>query len=274
MKRGFADTPDGQIHYRTEGVGEAILLLHASPNSSVEFNKVVPILARKYRAIAVDRIGYGDSDKPPHQYEMSDYARVVVDFLDALGISKASLVGWHTGAGEAGEVAASYPERVDKLVLTSYPLYTQEMIEERRKGLVPHISRIMPLQLKEDGSHLNTAWDWVSELRGPNASLEDIHEHTIAILEGGPRNAEAPLALWRYVERGDAQKRLTLIKCPTLVLMFPRSKFYFQREVIKKLIPRSKIVVIGKDVTTPHVPSLAAEEFAQAIMDFVANPGL
>ncbi len=274
MKRGFVDTPDGQIHYISDGSGEPIVCLHMTPISSWEFTLVLPILAKKYRAIAMDTLGYGDSDKPPRRYEMSDYARSVVDFLDALGINKTSLVGWHTGAGIAGEVAASYPERVDKLVLSGYPLYTQEMLEARKKEPPANIRVIEPLNLKEDGAHMIAAWNQARKYLGTEASVEDVHAMTVAILQSGPRNAEAHLALWHYGDQGGAEKRLALIKCPTLVLTTPKDVFYFHIEAVKNPIPRNKVTVIGKDAPTSYLPAVAAAEYTKAIMDFMENPGV
>ena len=49
MKRAYADIPEGQIHYRYEGKGEPILLLHAAVGSSDEFKKVIPFLSKTYR---------------------------------------------------------------------------------------------------------------------------------------------------------------------------------------------------------------------------------
>jgi len=46
MKRGYADTPEGQVHYRTEGNGETLLLLHKAGLSSDEFTEMLPFLGK------------------------------------------------------------------------------------------------------------------------------------------------------------------------------------------------------------------------------------
>jgi len=46
MKRAYADIPEGQIHYRIEGKGEPVLLLHAGVTSSLEYIKVIPFLSK------------------------------------------------------------------------------------------------------------------------------------------------------------------------------------------------------------------------------------
>lgn len=59
MKRAYADIPEGQIHYRIEGSGEPILLLHMAVSSSDEFSRAMHFLSKKYQAIAMDFLGAG-----------------------------------------------------------------------------------------------------------------------------------------------------------------------------------------------------------------------
>jgi pimeloyl-ACP methyl ester carboxylesterase len=69
--------------------------------------------------ITVDLLGHGTSDRPtdPKQYSMSDFARQVVDLLDAVGADKAVIGGTSLGANVSLEVADQYPERVQGLLL-------------------------------------------------------------------------------------------------------------------------------------------------------------
>jgi Predicted hydrolases or acyltransferases (alpha/beta hydrolase superfamily) len=92
IKKAFLDTEDGQIFYRIGGEGEPLVLLHMSPRSSDEFKELMAILAPKYRVIAMDLMGLGDSDKPPREYSISDYAKTVILLLDELGIK--NVVFW------------------------------------------------------------------------------------------------------------------------------------------------------------------------------------
>ena len=62
-----ADVPEGQVHYPAEGTGEPVLLLHMALSSSDEFTRVIPFLSKAYRAIAMDFLGYGDSDEAPRE---------------------------------------------------------------------------------------------------------------------------------------------------------------------------------------------------------------
>ena len=104
--RGYVNLPDGQIHYQSEGAGEAVILLHASPASSNDYRNVIPVLAKTHRVVAMDTPGFGRSDAPPRRYEMPDYAECVVSVMKALGITRANLVGHRTGSNIAICVAA------------------------------------------------------------------------------------------------------------------------------------------------------------------------
>ena len=121
MHRRFLDTSDGQIHYVTAGVGRPVLLLHQTPRSWDEYRDVIPILAKERRVIAMDTIGYGESYKPPGRSDIEDYARGAAALLDGLGVASTAVVGHHTGAVIAMELAASLPDRVERLVLSSCP---------------------------------------------------------------------------------------------------------------------------------------------------------
>lgn len=129
--RGYVDSPEGQIHYWSEGSGETVVLFHQSPTSSAEYADVVPILAGHYRVVAWDMPGRGNSYDPSAAYEIEDFARAMVVLLDGLAIERASLVGHHDGAIMAVEVAAMDPGRVDSIVLNGCAAWP-ERFEARR----------------------------------------------------------------------------------------------------------------------------------------------
>ena len=64
IKQAFVDLPQGQIHYRHAGDGPPLLLLHPTSFSSEAYLEIMPILAARFRVIAMDRFGHGGSDPP------------------------------------------------------------------------------------------------------------------------------------------------------------------------------------------------------------------
>lgn len=117
MKRGFADTAEGQIHYTQAGAGPALVLLHPSPQSSRVFWRLMPVLAERYRVVAFDTLGFGRSDPLPDGITMKRLGASVGEAMGALGIGRAHLFGFHTGNKIAAALAAEAPDRVARLVL-------------------------------------------------------------------------------------------------------------------------------------------------------------
>jgi len=259
MKRAYIDLPEGQIHYCYDGRGKPLLLLHQTPLSSDEYSLVMPILAKEYRVIALDTPGYGNSDKAPRKYQMEDYARSVISFLDALNIDNTSIVGHHTGAAIAVEVAVTQPERVDKLILSGCPYYEDEM----REALL-HDERFQPMVVKGNGSHLLNIWQTIMSV-SPESKPEVWNKVVANYLRAGVDAEDGHHAAFRY----KTQNRLPQIKSPTLLLSGDKDVFYKRLELIASMISQSEVKVIkgGGALLGYEMPS----DFAEAILDFLAN---
>lgn len=264
MERHFLETPFGQIHYVLEGAGDPVILLHQSPFSLDEYAEIIPALSQKYRVIAMDTPGYGQSDKPPRQPSIEDYAAIVVMLMDKLSIRKATLVGHHTGAFIAGEVGAAYPERVDKLVLSGI-IHTDE--EMRKSGLELFEN---PWEIEADGSHIINQWNYFKE-HDPSLTPDVLNKMVTDWLSSG-----TPYSTWGYIAVFSylAEKRLPLIQCPTLLLFgsddlitwdFPK-----EHELkVEKAIERSRTVHI--EGGTYAVAEMMPEKFTQPILEFLKN---
>ena len=157
VKQAFVDLPEGQIHYLTAGEGPNLVLLHLTTSSSDSFSDIIPILATKYRVIAMDRWGHGGSDEPPDNVDLANLVNTFVQFMDALDIDRAFILGQHTGSYEAIEFAIAQPERVEKLILVGVPDWDDE---DRQRRVEAELTRPeYGLELKMDGSHLKLQWD-------------------------------------------------------------------------------------------------------------------
>lgn len=85
---------DGQrLHYVDEGQGEPILMLHGNPTWSYLYRHQIAELRRDYRCIALDHLGFGYSDKPPHgDYSMRAHMLRLQSFTSKLGLKNLTLV--------------------------------------------------------------------------------------------------------------------------------------------------------------------------------------
>ena len=141
MLRAFADLPGRQVHYRHAGSGGVpVLLLHGSPGSARQLDRLGDLLSPGRRIIAPDRPGNGDSPALPlAQPEIADYARADVDFLDALDIPLVDVYGSHTGANVAAELAIAAPTRVRRIILDGIGLFSREQVEDYLQHYTPRM---------------------------------------------------------------------------------------------------------------------------------------
>jgi len=118
------------VFYREAGPADApvLLLLHGFPTSSHMFRNLIPLLADRYRVIAPDYPGYGQSDAPKHtefEYTFAHLADIVDQFTVALGASKYSLYVMDYGAPIGYRLALAHPERVQALIVQNGNAYTE-----------------------------------------------------------------------------------------------------------------------------------------------------
>ena len=144
---------DRQVHYRRAGGGPSLVLLHQSPQSSLEYVALMKDWARRFTVIAPDTPGYGASDPAEgDNLTMADFADCVAEFIRALGISKTGLYGFHTGAAMAVETAVRHPDLVTAVAVNGYGAFDDE---EQAELLANYLPAFLPAW---DGSHL--AWLW------------------------------------------------------------------------------------------------------------------
>jgi len=96
-----------------------VLLIHGMAGSSDTWRAVIPRLAKKYRVVAPDLLGHGQSDKPRGDYSLGAFAVWLRDLLDELGVARATVVGQSLGGGVAMQFVYQHPDYCQRLVLIS-----------------------------------------------------------------------------------------------------------------------------------------------------------
>lgn len=156
IARDMVVVADGRhVHYRVAGQGMPVVLLHQSPLSSADFLELIGELAGDYLVIAPDTPGNGLSDPlplPDETARMSDYADALAMFLDALGLDRVALYGFHTGALCALEFALRHPGRVITAVANGYV----DLPAGLRADLLAHY--FAPVEPDWAGGHLHWWW--------------------------------------------------------------------------------------------------------------------
>ena len=258
MKKRYVDVPEGQIHYREEGRGEVIVLLHMASSSGNEFSCVIPYLSPKYRAIAIDLFGYGGSDKPPREYSIEDHAQTVLRVMDSLKIKRATFAGGHTGAVIGLEMAVTNPERVENLIMFGLPLFTTQADFETLRSN----PAFRPVKLRSDGSHL---MEWWRRSARYGDSIEVVDGRALDFHKAGVRGEELHHATFAYMPK--IRAKLPLVKMPTLLIAAEKDHHGIVQIDVHKLIPGSKLINIKN---APVLMSRAMpKEYAEAILDFM-----
>jgi pimeloyl-ACP methyl ester carboxylesterase len=106
-----------KLHYIEGGSGPPVVLLHGLGGDGSRWAPNITELSKDFHVFALDQIGFGQSDKPLANYHTGMLAEFLVDFLGAVNVPKASLVGNSMGASVALYTAVHYPDRVDRIVL-------------------------------------------------------------------------------------------------------------------------------------------------------------
>jgi len=116
---------------------------------------IIPKLAAKHREIALDLLNYGQSEKPRNaDVSINAQSRMIIQFMDALGMRRADMVGHDIGGGVAQLIAVNYPEKVRKLVLIDSVCFDSWPIPEFEALQKPEAESAMSLE------------DFVSMMRG------------------------------------------------------------------------------------------------------------
>ena len=291
VKRGYANLKRSgtQMYYETMGSGDPVIFVHQCWWNNFEFEGVIPMVAKQYTVYSPDSLGFGFSPAAPNWFEFTDFTDSFIDFMDDLGIEKASFVGQHSGSLIMADLAARYPERVDKLIFGGLAIYEDSLRKAKaaRRDMIggnkmPYTKSLRPgdliglesglLQRKEDGSHFVEYWnEQYSE--NPDSKFEYIQRAAIANLlhydKGGRDMINALLTF-------DLERVLPKLKQPSLQLVGDRDcvkppLFKTIKEAADQLgseINKIKIVEGGGIMLYLDYPF----ECAEAILSFLADP--
>ena len=108
---------DIHLYYEMQGEGYPLLLIRGLGSNADHWYCQIQEFSSRYCVVSFDNRGIGRSEKPDGPFSISTMARDTVGLMDAIGISKAHILGISMGGMVAQEVALRYPHRVNGLVL-------------------------------------------------------------------------------------------------------------------------------------------------------------
>lgn len=121
------------IHYEVLGRGRPVILLHGWVGSWRYWVPTMQNLQLKYRVYAIDLHGFGDTSKNDQKYHLSNQVQLLKDFMDAMAIPKAALIGHGLGAWVAIEFCRAHAEQIPRLMLITPPLFQTPGLDNRHR---------------------------------------------------------------------------------------------------------------------------------------------
>jgi len=224
--------------------GEPVLFLHGNLETSEVWYGWVPRMAQRFRLYRPDLPGFGLSKVPSNfEWSLANYTKTAADFLDAVGVGSAHIVGAKTGGAIAMQFAATYPQRTRTLVVASGPFSSVDPKTENSSQQV----RLGSAATKQEMAYFDKLRDATSPetRRGIGTIISTIHLDSL----------------------------LPKITAPTLIITSDRSALQSVETVLRyqPKIPNSRLLVLTSDAY--HVAVANADECVTNVLAFMQDTG-
>ena len=235
LRRGYVDTARGQMHYRRQGTGAPVLMLQILPFSAAMFEPLMEVMSKSgFDCLALDLMGYGQSDKRLAPWSVEDHAQSLDQALMALSFKPECVVSGHFTGMVACEFALRHPDRLGKLVLDGVPLWAREIADQRLANLP--VSPIWGFE----GEEIKALWASASGLMrkfDPALELDDRTTPLAAAAFFGFANTVLSPGSTEAIFRYDMAAKLPGLSLPTLVIASPTDSLRDRHEQAMALIP-------------------------------------
>lgn len=248
--------------YEDTGEGVSLVLVHGHPFDRSMWREQTAAFGSKYRIIAPDLRGYGESEAVADKTMLEEFARDIAALLDELKVDNLVLCGLSMGGQILFEFYRLFPQRVRALVLAD--TFAQLDDAERKQARYDTAERLL-----REGMH-DYAEEVLPKMIAP-ATIEKqpaVAAHVLSMMRGtSPKGAAA--ALRGRAERPDYTPLLPQINVPTLIVVGSRDEFtpISDAEFMRHRIRGSKMAVIEG---AGHMPNLEnPAEFNRVVEEFL-----
>lgn len=267
------------LAYRLEGSGETLLFLHGIAGDSRTWLEVMRRLAPRYRVLAPDLQGHGDSAKPEGDYSLGAHANILRDLLQALGIGRATLVGHSLGGGIALQLTYQFPELCERVVLVSSGGLGRDVNPLLRALSLPGAEAVLslafPAFVVRRGEALRR-WFIDRGIRAPR--LAEQWNAYASLADGETRRAfvrELRAVVGHGGQIVSARERLYLARHPTLIVWGDRDSIIpvAHAHAAHEAIHGSRLEIFAGADHFPHAEF--PDRFAEVLAEFVdsTRPG-
>jgi pimeloyl-ACP methyl ester carboxylesterase len=211
-KSEFITVNGVRLHYLDwGGQGETMLFLHGIGDTPHIYDVFAPKFTNQFRVLGLARRGHGESEIPDSGYDTATRVEDIRQFLDALNVRRATLVGHSAAGNELSLFAITHPERATKLVYLDAAFYMDAQLElfERMLRELPELS-----PSAADNESLDSIRRWYKRM---NQGWSDAWEATLRVNSTilNPEKRNRALTLMFQTE---ARPDHTRIKSPALMI--------------------------------------------------------
>jgi 3-oxoadipate enol-lactonase len=236
----FVENQGARIYWDEQGQGEPVLLIMGLAYPSQMWYRTRPLLASRYRTVALDNRGIGQSDVPPGPYPIALMASDAAAVLNAAGIESAHVFGVSMGGMIAQEFALQYPKRVLSLILgcTAAGGPAAVRAEPEAIQMLMRREKMSPEQAAE------AAVPFIYDPTTPRARIDE----DLTIRRPWFPSPEGYAAQLQGILGWEAYSRINQIVAPTLVIHGESDRLIppGNAKLIAERIPGAKLVMIPR----------------------------
>ena len=246
------------LFYEEIGQGDPIIFHHGYTGAhDVWLDEISPRLKDRYRCIAMDCRGAGDSEHPSGGYNIEQYADDVVGLADALKISRFHYVGHSMGGGIGFQLATAHKDRINKLVLVapipSEGISAPESFHDRARKIRTHPRR-REIMLEER---------LLTKLRAPEDAISQAVDRALSVSESHFEDS------WQSMVRFNVKDKLKALDAPTLIVAGAADGLCKANVEDWQRLPNATLHVFSR--VGHGIPREIPEEFSEVLKDFLEH---
>ncbi len=257
-------TPQGIVHYETYGSGAPVILLHGWLGSWGLWQPTMEALGSRYRCYALDFWGFGESGKKRPSYAVGDFMDLVTQFMDALGIEAAPLIGHSMGGTTSLGATIRHPSRVRKVCVIGSPIVGSSLSPLLKLAGVRWIGRLV--------RSAPTALNFGVRLAAPLITRRPQIWYPMIERDLSQTTVASFFSSIRSLHRTDLRPSLGEVKVPTMGLYGLRDVIVHpkQFESLRAGVPHARIEIMPR---AGHFPMLdEPEAYLSHIQSFLESP--
>lgn len=276
MRDAFLTVGDVNLHYLDGGRpdGPPLLMVHGLTREAHAFDPVFPLLGERYRMLAVDVRGRGQSDRgAPETYTIPQYATDVLGFLDALGLGAVDYLGTSMGGLISMAIAAREPARFRRLALNDIGPDVARGGSTRISGHLEHMPERFA-SYDDAIAYETNRYPWLAQRTREQVDAQ--YRHMLVREEDGScrfhydplirlGRASTPEGMQAQSERNWTGFRA--LACPLLLIRGAETDLLAPETVTAMQDAQPELIVVNVP-GVGHAPALSEPEAQAALLDF------